>query len=75
MSVVVTTPSVVRFRRSQASFGAEKYGSRGSPEMAVSRSRWGWRSSVTDVALRSCHDRAVVNGRPVARSQASTVSP
>ena len=39
VSVVVTTPSVVRFRRSHASFGAEKYGSSGRPEIAASRSR------------------------------------
>src|SRR5665213_2724453 len=75
VSVVVTTPSVVRLRRNQASFGAEKYGSSGSPEMAPSRSRCGPSWSVTEVARRSCHDRAVVSGRPLGRSHASTVSP
>ena len=39
VSVVVTTPSAVRFSRSQVIFGAAKYGSSGSPVIAASRGR------------------------------------
>ena len=62
VSVVVTTPSVVRLRRSHASFGAEKYGSRGSPVSSPSRTRCSASASVTETARRSCHEIAVVSG-------------
>ena len=76
VSVVVTTPSVVMLPRSHAIFGAEKYGSSTSPvrcgdaARAVRPARRR-RSS----ARRSCHTIAGDSGRPVPRSQASTVSP
>ena len=47
MSVVVTTPSVVTLRRSQAIFGAEKYGSSTSPVRAASMSACSASSGVT----------------------------
>jgi hypothetical protein len=75
VSVVVTTSPAVRFSRSQVIFGAAKYGSSGSPVMADSSaarpaSRWH-----TAADHRSCHTTAGETGSPVARSQASTVSP
>jgi hypothetical protein len=75
LSVVVTTPSVVTCRRSQVIFGAEKYGSSTSPVRADSSSRRFSRPAHTSAARRSCHTIAGDNGRPLPRSQASTVSP
>ena len=63
------------FSRSQVIFGAAKYGSSGSPVMADSSAARPASRSQTAADRRSCHTMAGVNGVPVARSQASTVSP
>ena len=64
-SVVVTTPSVVRLRRSHAIFGAEKYGSSTSPVRAASMSACSASSSHSRLARRSCQTIAGDSGRPV----------
>jgi len=74
-SVVVTTPSAVRFSRSQVIFGAAKYGSSGSPVIAARRPAEPDRRWQIPADRRSCQTMAGVSGRPDARSQASTVSP
>jgi hypothetical protein len=74
-SVVVTTPSPVRFSRSQVILGAAKYGSSGSPVIAASSAARSASRAQTPADRRSCHTIAGVSGRPVRRSQASTVSP
>ena len=77
-SEVVTTPSRVRFSRSQAIFGAAKYGSRASPVRSASRCAVPSTAAIrrhTASDRRSCHPIASVSGSPVDRSQASTVSP
>ena len=73
--MVVTTPSLVTFSRSQVIFGAAKYGSSGSPEMLVSSPARSLSRRQIAVARRSCQTIARLSGFPDARSQASTVSP
>ena len=75
VSVVVTTPAAVMLARIHAILGAEKYGSSTRPVRAATVSADAERGAQIDSARRSCHTTAGVNGRPVARSQASTVSP
>ncbi len=75
VSVVVTTPSAVRFSRSQVILGAAKYGSSGSPVIAARLSACPASRAQTLAERRSCQTMAGVSGRPVRRSQASTVSP
>ena len=73
--MVVTTPSPVRFSRSQVILGAAKYGSSGSPVSWASRAAEPARRSHTAADRRSCQTMAGVSGARVRRSQASTVSP
>ncbi len=75
VSVVVTTPSVVTFSRSQVIFGAAKYGSSGRPVMPASSAARPLSRSQMAAERRSCQTIARLSGFPVARSQASTVSP
>ena len=76
LSVVVTTPSRVTCSRSQVIFGAAKYGSSGRPVIArSSAARSGPSRAQIDAERRSCQTIARLSGRPVAGSQASTVSP
>ena len=79
VSVVVTVPSPgmgwVRFSRSQVIFGAAKYGSSGSPVIAVSSAARPASRPHRPAERRSCQTIARDSGAPVARSQASTVSP
>src|SRR3954454_20656520 len=72
---LITPSSVPSRRRSHVIFGAAKYGSSGRPVISVSRSAWSASSLVTVTARRSCQLSAGPNGRPVERSQRSTVSP
>ena len=75
VSVVVTTPAVVMFARIHAILGAEKYGSSTRPVRWATVSADADSDAQIDSARRSCHTTAGVSGRPVSRSQASTVSP
>ena len=75
VSVVVTVPSRVRFSRSQAIFGAAKYGSSGRPVIAASSAARSASRAQTLPDRRSCQTIAGDSGLPVPRSQASTVSP
>ena len=75
LSVVVTTPSVVTLRRSQAILGAEKYGSRTRPVRSATQSEASCSSATSGSARRSCQTIADDSGAPVTGSQASTVSP
>ena len=75
VSVVVTTPAAVMFARIHAIFGAEKYGSSTRPvrcATVVRRRRQRRADRLGPPVLP--HHRGV-SGRPVSRSQASTVSP
>ena len=72
---MVTTPPEVRFSRSQVIFGAAKYGSSRSPVISASRPADPASRAHTPADRPSCHTIAGVSGRPVRRSQASTVSP
>src|SRR3954463_10424169 len=72
---LITPSSVPSRRRSHVIFGAAKYGSSGRPVISVRRSACSASSFVTVTARRSCQLSAGPNGRPVERSQRSTVSP
>ncbi len=75
LSVVVMTPPAVTFSRSHFIFGAAKYGSSGRPVIACRSLAQGSRRSQMPAERRSCQTIALLSGRPLALSQARTVSP